>query len=335
MAPSEGNSTQRLVDLSVVIPVYGCADCLEALHERLVAACRQVTESYEVIYVDDRSPDSAWPGLQRIAADPHVRAFRLTRNFGQQAAITAGFEQAHGRWTVVMDCDLEDPPELIPELWSTAHEGHEIVIVRRGRADRSFRRRLASRLYFWALRTFLGSGIDPAYGCYSILSEKARAAFLQVRDVDRHYIPILTWIGMEPAEIDGAREPRHAGESSYGFRDLIRAGLDGVFFQTTTLLRYVVYVGFGISAFGLLLAAFYVYTYLTADALPGFTTIAVLLMCLSGFIIVSLGVTGLYIGKIFQQVKGRPLYLIDESLGGGSPEAGRSSEEMASAGEAP
>ena len=321
--PLAGSS--RGVELSVVIPVYGCADCLDALHERIVAACGQVTDDFEVVYVDDRSPDSAWDKLQELAADPRVRAIRFTRNFGQQAAITAGLEHARGRWTVVMDCDLEDPPELIPQLWGAANSGHDVVIARRDREDRGLRRRLGGRLYFWGLRTFLGTEIDPSYGSYSIISERARVAFLKVRDVDRHYIPILAWIGFDQAHIDYAHEPRHAGESAYSFRDLLRVALEGMFFQTTTLLRYVIYLGFAVSLAGLLLAAYYVYTYAFSNALPGFTTIAVLVILLSGFIIVSLGVTGLYVGRIFQQVKGRPLYLVEEGL-----EAEKPSTDVAS-----
>jgi polyisoprenyl-phosphate glycosyltransferase len=323
-------SSSGPIELSVVVPVYGCEDCLDALHKRIVSACEQVTDRYEVVFVDDRSPDSAWDKLQEISIDPHVRAIRFTRNFGQQAAITAGLEHARGNWTVVMDCDLEDPPELIPQLWSTAHSGHDVVIARRDRKDRGVRRRIGGWLYFRGLKTFLGTEIDPSLGSYSIVSERARVAFLQVRDVDRHYIPILAWIGFDQAYIDYSHEERFAGESAYGFRDLIRVALEGMFFQTTTLLRYVIYLGFAVSLAGLLLAAYYLYTYAFSDALPGFTTIAVLVICLSGFIIVSLGVTGLYVGRIFQQVKGRPLYLVEEEL-----EAANPAEEIASLDSAP
>jgi glycosyltransferase involved in cell wall biosynthesis len=302
------------VELSVVVPVYGCADCLDALNGRIADACRKVTDRYEVVYVDDRSPDSAWEALRKHSSDPHVGGIRLTRNFGQQAAITAGLEHARGRWTVVIDCDLEDPPELIPELWRVAHEGHDVVIARRNRPKRGLRRRIASSLYFWALKTFLGTNIDPSYGSFSILSDRARAAFLRVRDTDRHYIPIVLWIGFDQGQIDYWPEKRFAGESSYGFGGLARVALEGIFFQTATLLRYVVYLGFGVTAIGFLLAAFYIYSYLANDTPPGFTTIAVLVTCLSGFIIVSLGVTGLYVGRIFQQVKPRPLYLVDERI---------------------
>src|SRR5947209_7476071 len=126
---------QAHVDLSVVVPVYGCAGCLEALHERVGRSVSSFTDSYELVLVDDRSTDGGWEVLERLArADGHVRAFRLSRNFGQHAAITAGLSQCRGRWAVVMDCDLQESPEDIPRLWAAAGEGYDVVrTVRRGR----------------------------------------------------------------------------------------------------------------------------------------------------------------------------------------------------------
>src|SRR5947209_1769783 len=136
------------VQLSVVVPVYGCADCLVALHERLTRAIAPIARSYELVFVDDRSVDDGWAVLQRLASgDPHVNAFRLSRNFGQDAAITAGLAQARGDWAVVMDCDLQEAPEDIPRLWAAAQGGHDIVrTTRRGWRHSAFRR--------WTSRTY-------------------------------------------------------------------------------------------------------------------------------------------------------------------------------------
>src|SRR5947209_8894030 len=160
----------RDVELSVVVPVYGCADCLLALHERLTRSVSSVTDRYELVFVDDRSADDGWSVLQRLAReDERVRAFRLSRNFGQDAAITAGLSMAAGDWVVVMDCDLQEAPEDIPRLWAAAGEGYDIVrTTRRGWRHSAFRR--------WTSRTYrrlpVETDVRPDYSNLSLLSRQ-------------------------------------------------------------------------------------------------------------------------------------------------------------------
>jgi glycosyltransferase involved in cell wall biosynthesis len=309
------------VEISVVVPVYECDSCLRELHRRLTATLSALTERYELVFVDDRSPDGSWETLQQLAAtDTAVRAVRLSRNFGQQAAITAGLAESRGRWIVVMDCDLQDPPELIPELYAQARAGYEVVLARRAQRSQSFSRLLAARVYHWFLRTFLGVEISGAYGAFSLLSRKVRDAFLAVPDRDRHYLPILFWLGFERTSVDFEHRQRYAGKSSYSFGTLIRLAAEGVFFQTTTLLRYIVYLGFGVAFLGGLWALYVLYVALTRNTVPVYSSLAVLVLVIGGVIIVSTGVTGLYIGKIFGQVKNRPLYIVDTELPGKDPD---------------
>jgi len=272
--------------------------------------------SYELIFVDDRSPDGAWQILRELTiADPRVRALRLSRNFGQQAAITAGIGASRSTWTVVMDCDLQDPPEFVADLYAKAQEGFDIVLGRRKEKKHSFFRLLAARLYFRFLRLFLGVHISGEYGSFSIIAAKVREAFLRVPDRDRHYLPILLWLGFNRASIDYEHGERHAGKSSYSLRSLVRLAVEGVFFQTASLLRWIVYLGFCVALAGALLAVALIVLAILVNPPPGWTSLAVLILLVGGFIIVSTGVTGLYIGKIFQQVKNRPLFLVDEELG--------------------
>ena len=302
------------MEISVVIPVYACADCLDELHRRLTSVLAGLDVPYEIVFVDDRAPDGAWPILERLAAeDPRVRAFRLSHNFGQHAAITAGLAQARGRWTVVMDCDLEDPPAEIPRLYAEALKGARIVYARRIGRPHSLPRRLASAAYFALLNKLLGTNIDPRYSNLSIVSEDVREAVLRVRDKDRHYLMILQWLGFDSATIDFDQDPRFAGKSSYTLPALVRFAFDGLFFQTTLLLRWIVYFGFLVAGSGVGLALFFVVKHFTGRSYPGWTSLAVLLLLLGGFIIVSTGVTGLYVGKIFVQVKDRPLFVIEET----------------------
>ncbi len=304
-----------MIELSVVIPVYNCSGCLEELHARLTAALRAVTEDYEIVLVDDRSTDGAWEVLRRLArSDGRLRIVRLSRNFGQHAAITAGLARCTGAWTVVMDCDLQEPPEEIPRLYAKAQEGYEIVrAVREGRKHTAFRRVSAS-LYRRMLSEREG---EIEFSTLSIISRKVVDTFLLLRDRDREYQLVLDWLGFSQASISFTHAER-AGDSpsTYGLRQLIGVALDGMFFRTTVLLRWIVFAGFGIAGLGAVMALYAVYSRTVEDTPPGYTSIVVLLLLLSGFIILALGIVGLYIGRIFDQVKGRPLFVVDEQIDG-------------------
>ena len=301
-----------MVQLSVVVPVYGCRDCLDQLHWRLTKALEPITSSYQLVFVDDRSSDGAWPVLEGLSqSDPHVKAIRLSRNFGQHAAITAGLASSEGDWTVVMDCDLQDPPEAIPGLYARANEGFDLVLARRKVRSNSRVRQLLSRTYFKLLNTFMGTNIDAGFGTFSILNRKVVDAFLSLGERDRHYLFVLHWLGFEQGTMEIEQGTRASGKSSYTVRQLVRHAVSGIFFQTTTLLLYIVYLGFFVAAAGVLLAAFLIYLDLAAHPQPGWVSVMVLILVIGGFIITSTGVTGLYIGRVFQQVKGRPLYVVD------------------------
>ena len=299
-------------ELSVVVPVHGCAACLEALQRRLLASLEPLTDRFEVLYVDDRSPDGAWRVLTELTArDPRVRALRLSRNFGQHAAITAGLARARGRFVVVMDCDLEEPPEVIPKLYAKAKDGYDIVHgVRRGRRHGPARR-WASRLYRYLL---LEADRHAEYGTLSLVSRKVVEAFLRIEDRDREYMLMLDWLGFSHASVEFEHAERHDGRSSYTARRLLRVAMDGMFFRTTVLLRLIVLLGFAIAGCGAALAAYNVLEYAAGHSPRGYTSLVVLMLLLSGFIIISLGVVGLYVGRIFDQVKRRPLFIVDEQL---------------------
>jgi glycosyltransferase involved in cell wall biosynthesis len=313
---SEGPTQAGELELSVVVPVYACAGCLVALHERLTRSVATITDCYELIFVDDRSLDDAWGVLQQLArTDGHVRALRLSRNFGQHAAITAGLSEARGRWAAVMDCDLQESPEDIPRLWAAAGEGYDVVrTIRRGRRHPPLKR-WASRIY---RRLTLDTDTPPDYSTLSLISRRVIDAFLRLRDQDREYMIALDWLGFDGTTIEIAHADRHDGKSGYTLRRLVSVALDGMFFRSTVLLRVVVLVGFLVALVGLGLAAFEVVDYLVEPdrTVPGYTSLAVLLLVLAGFIIVSVGVVGLYVGRIFEQVKDRPLFLIDAEAEG-------------------
>jgi dolichol-phosphate mannosyltransferase len=305
-------------DLSVVIPVYGCEGCLRALCARLRAAIEPLTHDYELIFVEDRSPDASWDVLQELAGEyPELRLLRLSRNFGQHAAVTAGLAESIGERVVVMDCDLQDRPEDIPRLWAEAEKGYEVVLCRRSHRRQSLPRRASAGMYHRFRNVLARSSMYTNYTNLSLISRKVVDAFLTLRDKDRQYLLIVDWLGFEQTAIVVDPADRHAGESAYTFRDLVRVGVDGIFFQSTVLLRWVVYSGFVLAGLGVLLAAYAMLVFLLGRDIPDWTALPMMLLVLAGFIIISGGVTGLYVGKIFDQVKGRPLYVIDTRSEGG------------------
>ena len=310
-----------MVQLSVVIPVYGCGDCLRALCERLERAVEALAGNYELIFVDDRSPDASWEVLRALARErPHMRLLRLSRNFGQHAAITAGLAESRGDRVVVMDCDLQDRPEDIAALWAEAEKGYEVVLSRRSARRQPLIRRVSGGMYHRTRNVLLKTDMYTNYTNLSLISRKVVNAYLTLRDKDRQYLLIVQWLGFEWTAIEVDPDVRYAGRSSYRLDTLVRVAVDGMFFQSTVLLRWVVYAGFALASLGGLLAAYTMVVFALGRGLPDWTALPTMLLVLAGFIILSLGVTGLYVGKIFDQVKGRPLYVVDVRSEGGVEE---------------
>ena len=298
--------------ISVVVPIYGCVDCLERLCQQLEDTLRTVTQRFEIILVDDRSPDDSWSRLASLqAAHSSVKGIRLSRNYGQHIAITAGLTAAQGDLAVVMDCDLQDPPSLIPELLAKLREGYDMVLAKRVERSHSRFRTIAAKAYFQVIGKLTGESIDGSYGCFSMLSRKVIDGFLRFEEKERHYLFILRWLGFRIGSIEFVHQPRYAGRSSYTLGRLVHHAIDGVLFQATVLLRWIVGLGFLFAATGVVVAGYLVWRRMFQSALPGWTSLVVLMLVCTGTILVSLGIIGLYVGKIFDQSKQRPLYVVD------------------------
>jgi polyisoprenyl-phosphate glycosyltransferase len=214
----------------------------------------------------------------------------------------------------VMDCDLQDPPEHLPRLYAKALEGYDVVFSRRARRRGSWLRRLGGTTYDRLRNALVTSEMYTNYTNLSLISRKVVDAFLTLRDHDRQYLLIVNWLGFRSTAIEVEQQERYAGRSAYTWRTLVKVAVDGMFFQSTVLLRWIVYAGFLLAAAGVALAAYTMIVYAFGRALPDWTGLPVLVLVLTGFIIISTGVTALYVGKIFDQVKGRPLYVIDTKV---------------------
>jgi polyisoprenyl-phosphate glycosyltransferase len=306
--------------VSVVTPVYHAEEIVPEFVRMVKRALEPLTEDYEIVLVEDGSADDTWGSIQaQCAADRRVKGIKLSRNFGQHPAITAGLDFARGRWVVVMDCDLQDDPAFIPALYTKAAEGHDVVLtVRETRAHGALKNALA-RLYALALNRFTGEKTnDPLVGGYSLLSRRAVEAFRTFRDVHRHYLVIVRWLGFPTAYVPVAHRERYRGRSSYTLMRLLRHAMNGWVANSNRLLYLSVAIGFAFLVASFAGVALVAILYFTRGFAPGWPSVVVLLLVSTGLILLSLGVIGTYIGKIFDQVRQRPLYLVDVALNASS-----------------
>lgn len=308
-------STSPSIYFSVVIPCYCCADCLDELQRQMTVALDSIGKTWEVVLVDDRSPKGDWEKIQAIhQRDPRFRGIQLSRNFGQHLAITAGLSEAQGQYVAVMDCDLQDPPEVLPKMLEMAEAGNKVVLGRRQGKKHSPLRKTQAAVYSFLVRRLSGLRFDQSVGTLSVLHRQVVDSFNQFMDCDRHYLYILNWLGFDPTFYEYKHKERFSGKSSYSLVGLIRHAVSGLLFQTTVLLRYMIYLGFLITIMGMSLAGYFVYLYMQNTPPAGWTSLVVIMLVLGGFTIACLGVVGLYVGRIFYQVRQRPLFVIDKRV---------------------
>jgi polyisoprenyl-phosphate glycosyltransferase len=302
--------------LSIVSPVYLGEFMVDDLVLNIVKEVSKITNDFEVILVEDGSPDGSWQKItENCGKDPRVKGIKLSRNFGQHQAITAGLRESAGQYTAVMDCDLQDNPVYIAKMYEKALEGFDIVLATRSKREHPFVKVLFSKLFF-ALFNWL-SEIPAAaanVGSFSLLSRKVVDEFCMIQDVHRHYLLMLTWMGFPKCYVEVKHERRKSGESSYTFRKLFRHAVDGITSQSDKLLKIAIAVGLGYFAISLFAIIYLVMMYFLYGYREGWASTIVLLLFSTGMILMAIGVAGLYVGKIFEQTKNRPLYLIEKKI---------------------
>lgn len=302
--------------LSIVTPVYGCVGCLEELVERIKAAIGPMRVGYEILLVDDASPDGAWSRIHDLAAlHPQVRGIRLSRNFGQHAAISAGLSEAAGEVIVVMDCDLQDQPEEIPALVAALSDGISVVLAsRQERQDGTFKR-MGSRLFYKTLGWLTDSKYDHTTANFGAYSRQVVDVVNSMQESDRFFPLIVRWTGFKSTSIPVVHAKRTEGESSYSLSGLLRLAAKVVFSFSDKPLRILVKIGILLSMFSLLIVVYSIFQYFNGSAtVAGFTSIIASIWLLGGATIASVGVVGMYVGRIFNQTKARPNFLISEKV---------------------
>jgi len=304
--------------ISVVSPVYMAEKIVPELVRQIADACRSITQSFEIILVEDGSPDNSWEAIAaQCERHPFVKGIKLSRNFGQHYAITAGMEAATGSYVVVMDCDLQDNPKYIADMLAEAKKGADIVFAfRRARKHSAFKNITAA--IFYKIFNFLidnkGEDASRQVGTYSLMTRKAVNAFLAHKEFHRQYLMIVRMLGFKRAYVEVEHQPRYEGKSSYSLGKLFRLALSAVTAYSDKLLRVSVVLGFVIFVLSFLWAMWIVFQYFHSGLLNGYASLMASHLLGTGMILMSVGIAGLYIGTIFNQVKQRPLYLVDQKL---------------------
>jgi len=298
--------------ISVVIPVYGCPDGLDELYKRLVKSIEPITTNFELILVNDASPDRSWEIIQKLALDDaRVLGVNLSRNFGQHPAIFAGLKHSSGDWVVVMDCDLQDPPEEIQNLHAKALEGFEqVVAVRRNRQDSGLK-----KFFSKAFRRVLGylSAVEINQGTtnFGIYSRKLITILNNHKEHNQSFGLFVSWIGFSRFELETEHSARVYGKSSYSFLALLQHGLSSIVGFSDKLLILIVKFGFLLSGLGFFWAAQIVISNIVSPEFQlGWSSLMVVILLSSGLTTISIGIVGLYVAQALSEAKNRPAFIV-------------------------
>jgi dolichol-phosphate mannosyltransferase len=302
--------------LSIVSPVYRGENSVAELVRRCRDALVKITGDFEIILVEDGSPDGSWEAIEReCRQDDRVVGVKLSRNFGQHYAITAGLRRSKGRWVVVMDCDLQDRPEEIERLLAKALEGYDLVFARRVQRADGLVKRLSSAVFYRVLGFLTDTQQDPSIGNFGIYSRKVIAAILAMDDQVKYFPTMVKWVGFRSAAVEVDHAQRLEGKTSYNFKKLLDLAINVILSFSDKPLRLTVRLGLVISVTAFCFALYNVYLYLVGRiTVLGFASLIVSLWLLSGIMITLIGMLGLYIGRIFDQTKHRPTFIIDQVL---------------------
>lgn len=299
--------------ISFVSPVYKAEMILDKLVAEINSVMLEIDTSFEVVLVDDRSPDNSWAVMQRISeTHSHVKSIRLSRNFGQHPAIMAGLEQAKGEWVVVMDCDLQDQPNEVIKLYQKAKEGFDVVLANRKNRQDGFLKKLSSKLFSVLYSYLTDTKFDSSVANFGIYNQKVIREVLRMNDTIKSFPLFINWVGFNSTTVTVEHSQRFTGDSTYTFSKLLSLAFNTIISFSNKPLKLFVKFGLLMSLISVLLGFYTLYRYSIGEIkVMGYSSLIVSIWFLSGTIITVVGVVGIYVGKIFNQSKNRPSYIID------------------------
>jgi len=301
--------------ISVVSPVYQAENLILPLVQRTQAVLEKINPAYELVLVEDGSTDNSWPEIEKVThQDNRIKGIKLSRNFGQHYAITAGLDACQGDWIVVMDCDLQDAPEEIPKFLVKAHAGFDVVLAQRQNRKHPYFKKLFSRLFYNILSYLTGIKHDSSIANFGLYSRKTINAVNTLRESIRYFPAMVKWVGFRTTTVAIQHQARPAGRSSYNIKKLVNLALDIIMAYSDKPLRLTVKFGILLSCFSFLASVIIFIRALAGNiAVLGYASIIISIWFFSGILISIVGLVGLYIGKIFEGVKARPLYIIAQT----------------------
>ena len=308
------NDNETLI--SIVSPVYRGEKMTEELVRRISESVGSITQHYEIILVNDASPDNSWNVIRKeCEKDSRVKGINLSRNFGQHYAITAGLSFAKGEWVVVMDCDLQDKPEEIPNLYKKALEGYDSVFAQRVNRSDSWLKRMSSKLFYKFFSYMTETRQDASVANFGIYNRKVVVSILAMGDKMRYFPTQVQWVGFRKYYMPVEHDSRMEGKSSYSLKKLFRLAFDTIVSFSDKPLRLTMNIGALITAVSFLIGLIYLIQYLCGHiAVMGYASLIISLWFICGILVFLIGVVGLYLGKTFNQAKGRPTFIVDDKI---------------------
>ncbi|MDC0459754.1 glycosyltransferase family 2 protein [Crocinitomicaceae bacterium] len=302
--------------ISVISPVYNAANVLDEFVRRIEDSITPLTDDYEIILINDASPDTSWKRMKSICSNNNkVVGINLSRNFGQHYAITAGLDVSKGDWIVVMDCDLQDVPEEIPKMYEKAMEGFDAVLAQRINRNDKFLKKFFSTIFYKLLQFLSGIEQDSSVANFGVYSRKVIDSINSMREPIRFFPTMVNFVGFKKVKFPVRHESRKRGQSNYNLKKLLKLAFDVIISNSEKPLRIMVLIGFVISFLSFIIALIYfIKAYMYGFGVSGFASLIISIWLLSGIIIATLGIVGLYVGKTFEYVKKRPIYIIKERI---------------------
>lgn len=302
--------------ISFVSPVYKAEKILDKLVDEIQKTMLVLGKPYEIILIDDRSPDKSWDVMKVISCKfPEVKSVRLSRNFGQHPAIMAGLTLAKGEWVVVLDCDLQDQPKEVLKLYNKAQEGFDVVLAKRKNRQDSFFKKMNSKLFSVIYSYLTETKFDSTIANFGIYNKKVIVEIVKMNDYIKSFPLFVSWVGYNTTSIEVEHAKRQEGSSSYSLSKLISLAFNTIISFSNKPLKLFVKFGLVVSIISFIIGLFTIYQYLKGEILVlGYSSLMVSIWFLSGVIITTIGVVGIYIGKIFDQSKGREAYIIDKII---------------------
>lgn len=304
------------VYISIISPVYNSSEILPTLVKKIIDNVEKITKNYEIILIDDCSTDNSWFVIENMALNnSKLKACKLSRNFGQHYAITAGIDISNSTWSIIMDCDLQDRPEEFINLYNKAKEGYDIVLAKRANRKDKILKKIYSFIFYRFLGYLTGTKQDESIANYGIYNIKVITEIKKMREKIRYFPTMIKWVGFDTTSIYVEHGVRESGTSTYNFKKMLKLALDIILAYSDKPIRIIIKFGIAISITSFLMLVLTFLKWINGTiSVVGYSSLIMSIWFLSGFIITTLGVVGLYIGKIFEGVKDRPLYIINRKL---------------------